>query len=238
MKSSPWYGHFNRRSLRTTKSKQENKNRRGCRRLGCRVTGNGRCYGLQHAAARHRRDCSPGHGKPRIDMCPRKVSLLIRLVYHRLSRVNGKAALLFPDTASWNRPPVSTMLLRRRALRNYEQSIGSRTNSYDQPVTIDFVLGEYNGDSLLAFSQAGLESIIKVGDDGTLKSTTSNSWLIWNCGHFWTSSYRRFAIQIKSLKGSALMATTIKTSFQEFASNLEITDRQTNLVSERRGNVG
>jgi hypothetical protein len=129
------------------------------------------------------------------------------------------------------------MLLRRRALRNYEQSIGSRTNSYDQPVTIDFVLGEYNGDSLLAFSQAGLESIIKVGDDGTLKSTTSNSWLIWNCGHFWTSSYRRFAIQIKSLKGSALMATTIKTSFQEFASNLEITDRQTNLVSERRGNV-
>jgi hypothetical protein len=33
------------------------------------------------------------------------------------------------------------------------------------------------------------------------------------------------------------MAKTIRQSFQEFASNLEITDRQTTLVAERRGNV-
>lgn len=33
------------------------------------------------------------------------------------------------------------------------------------------------------------------------------------------------------------MATTIKQSFREFSSNLEITDRQTELVSERRKNV-
>jgi hypothetical protein len=33
------------------------------------------------------------------------------------------------------------------------------------------------------------------------------------------------------------MATTVRQAFQQFSSNLEITDRQTTLVSNRRQNV-